>query len=144
MATNLDELFAVDSDTEENGIWIELTDEIGFKVRAYSAKKVIDLREELTKPYQALLRVGGEIPEAKNEDIALRVIAGAVIADWKGIRKPVAAGSEEGAVGDLIPYSADAAYAELKRMKKLAEFIVGTSTDRKLYRESLREDGSKN
>jgi hypothetical protein len=56
-----------------------------FKVRAFNAKAVTDLREKLMKPFQTMLRAGLPIPDEKNEEIGLRVVTGAVLVDWKGV-----------------------------------------------------------
>jgi hypothetical protein len=79
-ALNLFELFASDKESEEDGRWIELVPgSTAFKIRAFGAKAVSDLRDSLMKPFQQLVRVGAKIPDEKNEEIGLKVLAGAVI-----------------------------------------------------------------
>ncbi|AXQ68291.1 tail assembly chaperone [Caulobacter phage CcrBL10] len=132
------DLFSTDRESEEAGTWIFLdeAEEVGFKIRALGAKAVLDLRDDLTKKYQSLLRAGGKLPDEKVEEINLKVIAGGVLADWKGI----VVGGEE------IPYSADNAYAVLSNPKlgKMAGFIAQHSTDAQNYRDGTREDAAKN
>ncbi|AFU86574.1 tail assembly chaperone [Caulobacter phage CcrRogue] len=132
------DLFSTDRESEEAGTWIFLdeAEEVGFKIRALGAKAVLDLRDDLTKKYQSLLRAGGKLPDEKVEEINLKVIAGGVLADWKGI----VVGGEE------VPYSPDNAYAVLSNPKlgKMAGFIAQHSTDAQNYRDGTREDAAKN
>ncbi|AXQ69741.1 tail assembly chaperone [Caulobacter phage CcrSC] len=136
----LDDLFATDTSAEEDGVWVDVTPTLKFKIRAYSAKVVGDLREKLIKPFQSMIRAGVPIPNDQNEDIALKVIAGAVLADWQGLT----AKGEDGKDVE-VPYSAATALEYLKRLPKLANFVVGIATDTAFYKaEELREDGAKN
>ncbi|UTU07838.1 pre-tape measure chaperone protein [Caulobacter phage C1] len=140
MSTVLDDLFATNTTAEEDGVWVDVTATLKLKVRAYSAKVVGDLRDKLTKPYQMLLRQNLKIPDEQNEDIALKVIAGGVLADWKGLT----AKNQDGVEVD-VPFTAETAYDYLKRLPKLANFIVGVATDSTFFKdEELREDGAKN
>lgn len=134
-SVNLFELFAGNKDLEEEGRWIDLDDQTAIKIRAFGCQAVIDLRDKEMKPYQALLRAGAEIPKDKNEDIGLKVIAGAIIADWKGIRN---------AEGKIVPYSADEAYHILKALPKFAGFVINYSTEAQNFKEELREDSAGN
>lgn len=135
MSANLFELFASNKESEEDGRWVELSDDTALKIRAFGSKAVNDLRDREMRPFQALLRAGGKIPEDKSEEIGYRVIAGAVLADWKGVRN---------VEGVEVPYSAEEAYAIVKALPKFAAFIVNYSTDAQNYRDSLREDSAGN
>ena len=133
--TELDELFASNEDTEENGVWVDVTPTIKLKIRAFSAKAVADLRETLTKPFATMIRAGVKIPEEQDKEIGRKVIAGAVIADWKGITDTD---------GNEVPYSAAEALATLTRLPKMVNFVIGISTDAQFYKDQLQEDGAKN
>ena len=134
-ASELDDLFSSNADAEENGVWIDVTQTIKMKIRAYSAKAVSDLREQLTKPFQTMLRAGVKIPDEQDKEIGRKVIAGAVIADWKGITD---------AEGVEVPYSSSEALATLTRLPKMLNFVIGISTDAQFYKDALQEDGAKN
>lgn len=136
MSSVLDDLFATDKTTEEDGAWVDVADGIRFKIRAYRAKQVVDLREKLAKPYQAVIRAGGEIPADKQEEIGLQVIAGAVLADWQGVKD---------ATGEAdLAYSGENALATLRRLPRMSDFIISISTDRQFYKDSLREESAGN
>lgn len=132
------DLFSSNRDSEEEGVWFYLdpNETVGFKIRAMGAKAVIELRETLMKPFASFQRSGGKIPDEKNEEISLKVISGAVLADWKGIKVG----------GEVIPYSAENAFTVLSnpKLSKMASFIVGHSMDSQNYRDETREDGAKN
>ncbi|UTC28378.1 hypothetical protein GURKE_03520 [Brevundimonas phage vB_BpoS-Gurke] len=134
-ALNLFELFSSNRESEEEGRWIELGEGTAFKLRAFGAKAVVDLRDSLMKPYQQMIRVGGKMADDKNEEIGLRVLAGGVIADWRNVKN---------ADNAIVPYSADEAYAILKALPKLASFIVQFSLESQNYRDEAREDGAGN
>lgn len=132
---DLTEIFATDSESEEEGIWVDVTDEIAFKIRAIGAKAVVERREELMRPFQGIIKAGGKVPEAKNEEIGRKVLASAVIADWKGVK------DEE---GNELPCNEDNAYRLITELPRLANFVIQTSTDQESYRQSTREDDAKN
>jgi len=134
-ALNLFEIFASDKESEEAGRWVELGSGTSFKIRAFGSKAVVDLRDSLMKPYAQLLRVGGKIPEDKNEEIGLKVLAGAVIADWKNVKN---------AAGETVPYSTDEAYAILKALPKLSSFIIQFSLEGQNFRDEVKEEGAGN
>jgi hypothetical protein len=133
-ALNLFDLFDTNRESEEDGVWIDLNGVTKFKIRAFSAKAVVDLRDKLMKPFQTMIRANLEIPEDKNEEIGLKVIAGAVLSDWPGVE-----------IDDTdVPYSADAAYTLLKQLPKLANFIAQSAMNTQNFRDEAREDSAKN
>jgi len=134
-ALNLFDIFAVDKESEEDGRWIELGSGTAFKLRAFGAKAVSDLRDNLMKPYAQLVRVGGKIPDDKNEEIGLKVLAGAIIADWKNVKN---------AAGELVPYSSDEAYAILKALPKMASFVIQFSLEGQNFRDETNADAAGN
>lgn len=134
-ALNLFDIFSSDKESEEDGRWIEIGSGTAFKIRAFGAKAVGDMRDNLMKPYQQLVRAGVKIPEDKNEEIGLKVLAGAVIADWKNVKNS----SQE-----IVPYSSDEAYAILKALPKLASFVIQYSLEGQNFRDEVKEEGTGN
>jgi len=131
---DLFELFNTNRESEEDGVWVELNAKTGFKIRAFNAKAVSDLREKLMKPYQTMVRAGLSIPDEKNEEIGLKVISGAVLADWKGVTV-----DEQ----DVI-FSSDAAYTLLKKLPKLANFIASNAMESQNFRDELQGENAGN
>lgn len=146
MSNALDDIFATNTTTEEGGAWVDLTPLIKFKIRAFNAKAVTDLREKLMKPYVLLQRSGQKLPDDVTDKVGLEVIAGGVIADWEGITTEDQLG-DDGEVlvpGVAIPYSADEAYKMLKRLPRMANFIVGIATDAQFYKDDVVAGAVKN
>lgn len=133
--TELDDLFASNEAAEEEGVWVDVSPTIKLKIRAYSADAVNNLREKLIKPFRTMIRAGGSIPEEQDKEIGRKVLAGAVIADWKGIKD---------AEGADVPYSAEEAYKVLSRLPKMVNFVIGISTDASMYKDEIEGDGVKN
>lgn len=126
--------FGSDTSLEEDGFWWDLNGTTKFKIRAFSAKIVNDRREKELKPFQQMIRAGVDIPEDKDKEIGLKVIAGAVIADWAGVV----------IAGEVVPYSEANALILLKALARLANLIARQSASAENYRVELREDGVKN
>lgn len=133
-ALDLFDLFDTNRESEEDGVWIDLNGTTRFKIRAFNAKAVVDLRDRLTKPFQTMIRAGLEIPEDKNEEIGLKVIAGAILADWAGVEIS----------GEAVPYTADAAFELLKKLPKFANFIAQSAMNTQNYRDQAKEEAAKN
>jgi hypothetical protein len=148
MSSALDDIFATNKTTEEDGAWVNLTPTIRLKIRAFNAKVVTDLREKLMKPYVLLQRSGQKIPDETSDDIGLKVIAGGVLSDWDGIESEGVEADEETGQNEVAPapiaYSADEAYAVLKRLPRLANFVVGISTDAQFYKDEVLAGAVKN
>lgn len=140
-ALDLFDIFASDKESEEEGRWVELGQGTALKIRAFGAKAVVDLRENLMKPYAQLIRVGGKIPEDKNEEIGLKVLAGAVISDWKNVRGVDDAGKP---TSETVPYSADEAYRIMKALPKFASFVIQYSLEGQNFRDESRDTGAGN
>jgi hypothetical protein len=134
-ALDIFDLFSSNKDSEESGRWLNLTEATGFKIRAFGSKAVTDLRDNLMKPYTALLKAGATIPDEKNEEIGLRVLAGAILADWKGVQN---------ADGEIVTYSAEEAYAILKALPKLASAIIQFSLEGQNFKDEVREESAGN
>lgn len=131
---DLFETFNTSRESEEDGNWMGLHTVTDFKVRAFSAKAVSDLREKLMKPYQTMLRAGLKIPKDKSDEIGLRVVAGAILVDWKGVK----------IAGEEVIYSAEAAYTLFTKLPKLADQIAGYAMEAANFRDEQQEDNAGN
>jgi hypothetical protein len=80
-----------------------------------------------------------QLTDEDEYDISLKVIAKAIIRDWKGLKQKV-----DGKFVDL-PYSPDAAYNILKdeRYIVLTNWIIGLSQTMERFKETVREDDEK-
>lgn len=132
---DLYDTFNTNKEGEEEGRWFDLSPTTAFKIRALGAKAVLDKREALTKPFTQMLRAGLKIPTDQNEDISLKVIAAAVIADWRGVTNKAK---------EAVPYSEAEAYKMLKELPKLANWVAGVAADSESFKDAVREEGAKN
>lgn len=149
MSTSLESIFETNTKAEEDGVWVTLTADHEFLIRAFSAKAAVDLRDKLTRPHQGLLRAGGKIPDEVNDDINLKVLAGAIIADWRltDRTEAVAATEDEPAVEATavsVPYSADEAYKRMKKLPRFANWVAQQALDAQNYKDALAADSAKN
>ena len=136
MSSTLEDLFATDQTAEENGVWIDLGD-MKFLIRSYSCKAAVDLREKLQKSWQPILRTpNGKIPDDEAEKINLKVLAGAIIADWKIPSGTPAEGEQQ----QYEKFTADAAYEKMKAMPRFASWVAQQAIDAQNYKNSAAED----
>lgn len=131
---DLFDTFRSNRESEEDGVWMGLYETTDFKVRAFGAKAVLDLREKLMKPFQQMIRVGAKIPDEKNEEIGLKVLAGAILVDWKGVKIE----------GEAVEFSTESAYMLFKKLPKLANTIAAYAMDAQNFRDALTEDNAGN
>lgn len=125
-------------DLVENGKWFWLVPNVqGFKLRGITSQAVSDLRDKLTAPYENLVKVAGAeaLSDEVKEDIGYRVLAGAVVVDWKGIKNKA---------GEEVPFSEAEAYTILRDLKRLADYISAQSTDLSLFKKELTEAAAGN
>jgi hypothetical protein len=131
---NLADLFSSNKENEESGVWVELTPKTKFKIRAFGCTAANDLRERLQKPFAQMLRAGMKIPDEKNEEIGLRILAEAILVNWEGVK-----------VDDWQPnYTAENARILFEKLPKLANWIAGVSMDTQNFRDESREENAKN
>lgn len=131
-AINIYKLFSRDNESAENGKWFWIVPKkMGFKLRAFGAEAVTDLRDKLLAPYENMARAGVEIPKETREEIGLKVLANAVIVDWKGITNKA---------GEDVAYSGDEAYLILKDLEQLADFVIRQSNDQQQFKDAVREE----
>lgn len=131
---DLADVFFTNKESEEDGIWVTLSDPTKFKIRAFGCKAANDLREKLQKPFAPLARANMPIPDHQQEKIGLRILAEAILAGWEGVK-----------VGDWTPpYSAANALELFDKLPKIANWIAGVSMDSQNFRDVVREDGAKN
>ena len=107
-------------DKEDSGIWADFGDGIEVKVRRFKSPYVQEFQKKLNRPYADMVR-RGPLPAHIAEDLMERLIAGALIVDWRGVT------DEEGNI--LEPNEAN----KLAIIKELPEFrdeILGVSFER--------------
>lgn len=123
--------YKTDKTAEEQGVWVVLADEIEVKVARLNNKSARDLRRQLEKPYRNM----SSIPDAANEEILIKVIARAVLKDWKGVTDEK---------GQAQSYSADLAEKLFREFPDFLNDVVSAAMTRETFQteavESAKND----
>lgn len=123
--------FKTDKAAEESGVWVMVDDGEEICIARHGNAKHKAIVEELTKPYRAILRAGGEIPDAKTDEIALEATARALLIDWRGIKDEA---------GEPLPYSVEAAKKVLTELPEFRNRVVQMSMTFETFRTASLED----
>jgi hypothetical protein len=128
--------FATDIESEETGKWFELGEGTRIKLRSFQSKRSQEVREALEAPYLALKRTGKGIPQKEQETLLIKQMAQAIVADWEGF-------TEEDEVTEL-PYSVDAAEAQLTKYREFRNLIAKLVTDDDAFKVQDKAEAEKN
>ncbi len=125
---NIYAAFKTDEESEESGKWFEdiLGDgtNLAIRVRRGTAKVVEKTRNRLIKEYRKFL-VKGQLSDAKNEELAIEILAQAALVDWKGIKD----------ADDVeLPFSVEAARKLLTDLPNFRRVVGGIAGDMEFFR----------
>lgn len=87
MKTNLDSLFKTSEKHEQEGVWLQLTDKIAFKVKRFggmNSPKVKAALAKYYKPYARMIEMD-TMPEKEQKKIMIKVFVESSLLDWEGI-----------------------------------------------------------
>ncbi len=87
MKTNLDALFKTDKKCESEGIWFDVSSEIGFLIKRFggaNSPKVKAAMARLYKPYARMIE-NDTMPEEDQRRIIIKVFVDSSMLDWKGV-----------------------------------------------------------
>ncbi len=133
--TNIYELLETDTDAEEDGIWVEISDGVRVKIASTDSKRYREKVVQLLKPYRKILQAGGRIPEAKQEQIAIESIVDGLLLDWKGI-------TDRG--GKTMKFNRENALKVITELKKFRELISEIAGEAETFNKHALEDAAKN
>jgi hypothetical protein len=134
MASKMTARFATDENREEGGVWVDFGDDIRVKVRRFRSRKSIEVRKELDKPFADVVR-RGTLPEGVAEDLLLKQMAKAIVADWEGV---------DLGDGEVVPCTEGNSLVALKKFPEFREAILQVSIEADNYRAKVDEDAEKN
>lgn len=128
MKTNLDSKFKLDSSSIEDGVWYELAEDVGFRVRPFNSSnvKMKQAHDKYFKPHAKTIQLGG-MSQEKIDDISIRVFVDACMVDWKGVEID----------GEVKPYSPELAIELFKTLPDLLNTLLSCAEDKDNYREVL-------
>lgn len=86
MKTNLDKFFKTNSDLEKNGVWFEISDDIGFLVRPFKGTnpKFKAAMAHHFKPFARQIDLG-TLDQAKTLEITIKLFIDVCLVDWRGV-----------------------------------------------------------
>jgi len=129
MKTNLDKFYKTDSSLEKDGIWIMISDEIGFLVRRFggaNSDKIKLAMAQYHKPYARLIEKG-TLDSDKEAKLMTRAFVEACLVDWKGIEID----------GEITPFSVDVAVEFFINLPELANEVITQSQQVDNFKEDL-------
>jgi len=119
---------------EEEGVWTQFGDGIEVKIRRFKSRAVQDYQKKLNRPYADMVR-RGPLPAHIAEDLMEKLIAHAVISDWRGVT------NED---GTELPPTDENKLAIIKELPEFRDEILGVSFERDGFKQALDEDAEKN
>lgn len=117
--------YKTDKSAELNGVWVEVDNDVSFRIARLNNDKAREMRRTLEKPYRNFQT----IPDSKSEEILRKVIAHTVLLDWKGLVDEA---------GEVIAHSPEAVERLLKEYPDLLNDVVSLS----LARETFQAEGT--
>lgn len=132
---DLDSVFKMDEDKEQNGVGInfgKLTVQIA---RAGGSNKAFaKIWEELTRPYKRMIENGVELPEDIAKELIHEGYAKGIVKDWNLCEDD----------GTAVPCTSENVAAEFKRSPEFFAFCYQESQKMANYRKLIRETEVKN
>jgi hypothetical protein len=129
MKTNLDSLYKTDTKLESEGIWLNLSSNVGFLVKRFggsNSPKVKAAMARLYKPFARMIE-NDTMPEAEQKRIMIRIFVEASVIDWKGIEID----------GKLTPYSSDIAVKFFENLPEVFDTIMKYASDYANFKEDV-------
>jgi hypothetical protein len=117
--------YKTDKTAEVAGVWVEIDAGVEWKVARLNNEKARTERRNLEKPYRNFQT----IPDHVNEEILRKVVARAVLLDWKGVT---------GDDGKEIPYTPETAEKLFKELPDLLNDVVSLA----MARETFQAEGT--
>jgi len=129
MKTNLDKLFKTEKALETEGIWFDISETTGFRLKRFGGAnnpKVKELMNRLYKPYARMIE-NGTFPLEKEMELTARIFVMSAMTDWRGVEID----------GQEKPFSVEEAVKLLIQLPELYEALYSHATDFKNFKEDL-------
>ncbi len=132
MKSNLDSIFKTNKSLESEGIWLDISEEVGFKVKrfgGYNSSEVKLALSKLYKPYAKMIE-NNALSESKEREINVRVFVESTMTDWKGVEID----------GKIADFSIENAVKLLLGLPDLFDTLVKHASDYSNYKEEYKQD----
>lgn len=129
MSSNLDKFFKTNKMLETDGIWFDVSNETGFKMKrfgGYNSPAVKALMNKYYKPYAKMIE-NDSLPKDKQDEIMAKVFVESSMIDWKGVEVE----------GKEIPFTVEAAVKLLVGLPELNDTLFKYASDFNNFREDL-------
>lgn len=129
MKSNLDHLFKTSKESEQDGIWFTISDEVGFLIKRFGGFNSSDLKKAMAskyKPFANQIKMGTLDPE-KEREIMVEMFVEACVVDWKGVEID----------GEERSFSKSLAVEFLIGLPDLFETLVAHASDFNNFKEDL-------
>lgn len=134
MANSLKKAFGADSTKEEEGTWIDLNEDISVKIRRYRSRAAQEAAKEFSKQYAG--PKNRKLTAAQTEEMTTKVLAKAIIADWKGVE------DDDGPIDCTFENKFN--ILNDPEMNDFREFIANASYERDVFAIEVEEDATGN
>jgi len=128
MKTNLDKFFKTDANLEKEGVWFEISDDVGFLLKPFKETnpKVKAMMAAHYKPFARQIELG-TLETGKQLEIQAKLFVGACLVDWKGVEID----------GKIVEFSPEVAVPFFLALPDLFHTLWAHCNDFKNYREDL-------
>lgn len=120
--------FSTNKKLEDEGVWIDIGDGAKLKIARAGNKQANAVSKQLAKPYMAQIQYGKLSDEVATQ-IAVEVMAKAILLDWKGIQYD----------GQEMPYSIDNAIKILTELPDFRDYVSQVANERKTFQREIDE-----
>jgi hypothetical protein len=120
--------FSTNKKLEDEGVWIDIGDGAKLKIARAGNKQANAVSKQLAKPYMAQIQYGKLSDEVATQ-IAVEVMAKAILLDWKGIQYD----------GQEMPYSTDNAIKILTELPDFRDYVSQVANERKTFQREIDE-----
>ncbi|MGB0749054.1 MAG: hypothetical protein ACPGO3_09935 [Magnetospiraceae bacterium] len=127
--------FETAPEAETEGVWVDIGGGAEIRVARAGNPAHRAAADRLTKPYRAVLRAGGNLPDKTQREIAIESMVEAILLDWRGVTGPD---------GGPLPYSKENARRALSDLKDFRDLVTQIATAAETFRKSALEQAAKN
>ena len=130
MKTNLDVLFKTDDKIEKEGIWFDIDEEIGFRMRRFNDRnpKVKAAMAKHYKPFARQIDMGS-IAADREREILTNLFVDSCLIDWKGVEID----------GEKKEYDRNVAISFFNELPDLMQTLFDYAKDFNNFREKFNE-----
>lgn len=129
MKTNLDKVYKTDKECETEGIWIQVTDTVAFRLKrfgGYNSQSVRRVMAQYNKKFARQIE-NGTLPEETERKVYAKAFVQSAMVDWRGVEVD----------GVETPFSEEKAIELLLNLPDLLELLTSEASKSDNYREEL-------